>query len=330
MGNWLEHLLPPKEAEASSTTVLTEAFMQMDASLSTVQAMVTDYRAVCKDGALDAPWDAICTQCDEAIASYLSLVAPSAEPSHRAIERGTYLLNCARDEVNSFSYDNDRRLHDAVNEKIRRENDARQLRAAVARRATELSGEATKALSSVSTRLQAARSRQDDVPDAQSALLREFPWASCADVVEEYAHDANEALMCAADLLGRARAAESNKDPEEALALAQKARITLAEADRLIDAVPERLRVLNELRDNPHARSNKTRFALHDAQMFAVDHGLTKQWASVLDAQVKRIEALEASLVVPHPNYWAYSTDLGEVEKFIASVVSRMREAVRR
>ena len=59
-----------------------------------------------------------------------------------------------------------------------------------------------------------------------------------------------------------------------------------------------------------------------------VNRGLVKEWGSVLDAQVARIDRAEADLVGPHPNYWAYLQVLASVETFVKGVVERVRGEV--
>lgn len=199
--------------------------------------------------------------------------------------------------------------------------------AAVVREAPARAEEAKRALSSISTRIDATRGRLADAAPAMSAMLKEFTAANSADLVGNAAAAAKH-ISTAADHLGSARAAQYNADPEEALTLAKQTRNVLTEADQLIAAIPTRLRMLRELRDNPKKAAEQTRFALHDAQMYAVSHGLTKQWASVLDTQLHRIETLEATLGC-HPNYLAYTAGLDRVGEFIASVVTKMRDGVR-
>lgn len=195
---------------------------------------------------------------------------------------------------------------------------------AVVRDVPRRAADAQQALSSISTRIAGTRTRSEGVASALSALLKEFVASSSSDLVGNEAA-ARERIDDAAECFGRARSAQHNGDPEEALALAKQIRTALTQADQLIDAVPGRLRVLRELREQPTKRAEQARFTLHDAQMFAVSRGITKQWGSVLDAQLKRIELLEATLNTVHPDYWAYATGLDQVNEFIASVVMRMR-----
>lgn len=184
--------------------------------------------------------------------------------------------------------------------------------------------QARRAVSSVATRLDAVGNRATRLPGAYSALLREFNAASSADLVEN--ERAGRARMVdAAAELDAARAALRSGDPEAALARTEKVREHLSAADAAVDGVTGRLAVLRELKTDPRGRASGVRFRIRDAQRLAVDRGLTREWGSVLDAQVERIDRAEARLTGPHPDYWAFSTELDLVSEFIARVVQRMR-----
>lgn len=202
---------------------------------------------------------------------------------------------------------------------------------AALRAAPDLANNAERALSSTSTRLSSARTRLEGVAPALSALLREFAAASSSDLFDNEAA-AREHIDEAADSFARARSAQYRGDPEEALALIGQVRAALGAADQLIDAVPNRLRMLHEIRDDPKKISEPARFALHDAQMLALSGNSTatqrQQWASVLDAQLHRIESLEKALNTPHPDYWGYTVGLDRVTEFIRTTVLRMRDSI--
>lgn len=201
--------------------------------------------------------------------------------------------------------------------------DAANLLAHALNQAPRMAEDAKNALSSISTRIAGARTRLEGVAPALSALLREFVAASSSDLVGSEGQ-ARGCIDQAAEWFGEARSAQHRGDPGRALELAVQIRDHLKRADHLIDAVPSRLRVLHELRDDPTARSKKVRFELHDAQMFAVDHGITGKWAPVLDTQLQRIELLEKALGGVHPDYWAYATGLDHLSEFLDTIVARM------
>lgn len=196
---------------------------------------------------------------------------------------------------------------------------------AALRAAPQRADEAKRTISSLSARIEAARTRLENVPPALSCLFKEFAAASSNDLVNNH-EQATQHINRAAELLTRAH----TTTPDEALELAKQIRGTLTQAEQLIDAVPGRLQALRDVRTDPRKQAEHVRFTLHDAQMFAVTHNLTNQWGTVLDAQHQRIETLEAALKVIHPDYWAYTTGLDQVNAFITSVVAKMRGAVKR
>ncbi|WP_312884542.1 hypothetical protein [Nocardia barduliensis] len=183
---------------------------------------------------------------------------------------------------------------------------------------------ANTAISSVTTRLAAVRTRAEGVPPAFSALLREFNAASSADLANNE-RESQRAIEAADAALGRARAAAEN-NPEFALDLTTSARGFLAEAEQRVDAVTKRLALLRAIRADPQEQAKAVRFRLRDAQMLAVSRGLVAEWGSVLDAQAARIDRISETLSGRHPDYWAYVAELDAVTEFIAGVVDRMRK----
>ncbi|WP_062966712.1 hypothetical protein [Nocardia gamkensis] len=183
---------------------------------------------------------------------------------------------------------------------------------------------ANTAISSVTTRLAAVRTRAEGVPQAFSALLREFNAASSADLANNE-RESQRAIEAADAALGRARTAAAENNPEFALDLTTSARGFLAEAEQRVDAVTKRLTLLRAIRSDPQEQAKAVRFRLRDAQMLAVSRGLVAEWGSVLDAQAARIDRISETLSGRHPDYWAYVTELNAVTEFIAGVVERMR-----
>ncbi|MBF6164622.1 hypothetical protein IU486_07515 [Streptomyces gardneri] len=184
---------------------------------------------------------------------------------------------------------------------------------------------ANTAISSVTTRLAAVRTRAEGVPPAFSALLREFNAASSADLANNE-RESQRAIEAADAALGRARAAAAENNPEFALDLTTSARGFLTEAEQRVDAVTKRLTLLRAIRSDPQEHAKAVRFRLRDAQMLAVSRGLVAEWGSVLDAQAVRIDRISETLSGRHPDYWAYVAELDAVTDFIAGVVDRMRK----
>uniref|UniRef100_UPI0024546CC2 hypothetical protein n=1 Tax=Nocardia abscessus TaxID=120957 RepID=UPI0024546CC2 len=184
---------------------------------------------------------------------------------------------------------------------------------------------ANTAISSVTTRLAAVRTRAEGVAPAFSALLREFNAASSADLANNE-RESQRAIEAADAVLGRARAAAAENNPEFALDLTTSARGFLTEAEQRVDAVTKRLALLRAIRSDPQEQAKAVRFRLRDAQMLAVSRGLVAEWGSVLDAQAARIDRISETLSGRHPDYWAYVAELDAVTEFIAGVVDRMRK----
>ncbi|MBF6223546.1 hypothetical protein IU470_00180 [Nocardia abscessus] len=184
---------------------------------------------------------------------------------------------------------------------------------------------ANTAISSVTTRLAAVRTRAEGAAPAFSALLREFNAASSADLANN-GRESQRAIEAADAVLGRARAAAAENNPEFALDLTTSARGFLTEAEQRVDAVTKRLALLRAIRSDPQEQAKTVRFRLRDAQMLAVSRGLVAEWGSVLDAQAARIDRISETLSGRHPDYWAYVAELDAVTEFIAGVVDRMRK----
>ncbi|MCU1642283.1 MAG: hypothetical protein JWN03_2558 [Nocardia sp.] len=187
---------------------------------------------------------------------------------------------------------------------------------------------ASTALASAGTRLSAVQTRTERLAPARSALLREFNAASSADLANNE-RQAHRAIDAAAAELSKARAALQNNDPEQTLELTTSARGLLATAEEQADAVTDRLSLLREVRAQPQEKAKTVRFKLRDAQMLAVNNGLVTQWGSVLDAQAERLERAAGGLVGPHPDYWAYISELDAISGFLTGVVDRMRKTDR-
>ncbi|MEV6319583.1 hypothetical protein AB0M45_00090 [Nocardia sp. NPDC051787] len=187
------------------------------------------------------------------------------------------------------------------------------------------SAAARTAITSVTTRLAAVRTRAEGAGPAYSALLREFNAASSADLADNE-RESRRAIEAAEAALGRARAAATENNPEFALDLTTSARGFLAEAEQQVDAVTKRLTLLRAIRGDPQEHAKAVRFRLRDAQMLAESRGLVAEWGSVLDAQAARIDRISETLSGRHPDYWAYVAELDAVTEFIAGIVDRMRK----
>ncbi|MGU3294648.1 hypothetical protein [Williamsia sp. M5A3_1d] len=202
-----------------------------------------------------------------------------------------------------------------------------ELRAAVAA-APGRAEEVRRALASVRTRRSAVATRAQRLPQAYSALLREFSAACSEDLVgddrrgDEALRSADHFVDAATELLAT--------DPDAAADRVASARSRLADAEQFVDGVTDRLALLREVRADPRALEGEVRFAIRDAQLLAVDRRLVPRWGSVLDAAAARVERATAALVGTHPDYWGYVQELTSVATFVAETVAKMKGEARR
>lgn len=195
--------------------------------------------------------------------------------------------------------------------------------------APHLAARTRSSLPSVRTRLESLATRMQRLPEALSALWREFNQASSADLAQ-HPRKAEAALDSARRQLSRAEEAVRAADPESAQEAITAARAHAAEVDRLIDEVTHRLEQLRSVRQDPRGAEHPVRFAIRDAQRLVVDRALTAEWGTVLDAQSARVDRAMAALDRPHPDYWAMLTELQSVRDFVADIVDRVRRHARR
>ncbi|GHP17879.1 hypothetical protein RN2511_026150 [Rhodococcus sp. NKCM2511] len=184
--------------------------------------------------------------------------------------------------------------------------------------------EARTALVSVRTRIEAVRTRSEGIAPAFSSLLREFNAKSSADLSHNERSSVRHIEQADEDLRA-ARSALDTGNPEQALDLVAQARSHLTDAEHLVDAVTDRVRLLRAVKADPSETENKVRFKLRDAQQLAINRGLVAEWGSVLDAQLARIDRASNALTGTHPDYWSYLQDLATISDFIAGVIERMR-----
>lgn len=192
------------------------------------------------------------------------------------------------------------------------------------REAPGLADSASRAIASARTRLQAVRTRADGIDTVRSGLLREFSAACSADLVDNDRIAADEAAAADSALVA-AEGALREDQPDQAHERIIAARDHLAAAGDAVDAVTERLRLLREVKADPAAYAGRTRFALRDAQLLAVQKGHIAQWGSVLDVQHERIERATAELDRVHPDYWGFVQTLADVDRTVDSATDRMR-----
>lgn len=190
--------------------------------------------------------------------------------------------------------------------------------------APRIGDDAQRSLAAAGTRLQAVRNRAADLADTRSALLREFSAACSADLVDNDKVAARESAA-AETALGTAALRLREGTPDLALETVGLARDHLDTADAAVNAVGERLRTLRAAKADPAAVAARTRFALRDAQLLAVQKQQVHRWGSVLDAQHARVERAIADLERVHPDYRQYLQTLADIDRVIADAVDRMR-----
>ncbi len=189
--------------------------------------------------------------------------------------------------------------------------------------AASLPEQADRVIRSVETRMSAVGHRATQMPDALSALLREFS-TDCSKDLRDNQRAVDGHLTEARDDIEQARR-HVRTDPDVAITDAERARDHLDEAQRAVDQVLDRLRTLRDVRADPAGHERKVRFRLRDAQQFAVNNSLVDDWGSVLDAQGDRIDRARTTLGRIHPDYWAYWTELRAVDARITEIIDRMR-----
>lgn len=194
--------------------------------------------------------------------------------------------------------------------------------------APHLAQKAITSLPALRTRLDSLTTRMQRLPEAQSAMWREFSQASSADL-NEHGRKAEAALAAARLDYDKAGRAVREGRSEDALDLVASSREHAGRADVLIDEVTGRLDQLREVKRDPRGAEHPVRFAIRDAQRLVVDRGLAGEWGSVLDAQSARVDRAMLGLDRPHPDYWTLITELRSVREFVADVVDRVRQRAR-
>ena len=183
-------------------------------------------------------------------------------------------------------------------------------------------------IGSVRTRLEVVSNKLNNLAEIRSALLREFAATSTADLAG--ADDrARKALEQAKSEFSAAESAINSHQAEGASHRLMAARGFLTTAETEHAALTDRLNVLRQTKADPRAASEKVRFRIRDAQRLVVGKDLVREWGSVLDAQIDRVERAENELVGPHPDYWAFLKTLNDVDDYVKTVIDRVRSAGR-
>jgi hypothetical protein len=217
-----------------------------------------------------------------------------------------------------------------VQQTVQRADEVRRKAEAVrveAERLPELARETDKRLVSLRTRVQALATRAEGVDPVLSELRRRFSVA-CWEDLQHVPVQAAEAVRQAEAALTEARRARADQRWAEATARLSAVRSLMDDVDGAVGAAGERLRRLNEVRKDPTAEVERTRFAIRDAQRLAMQGRTTPQprHARPLDEAVARLDRAVAALEGRHPDYWAFLTETAAVRETANRVVANIRE----
>jgi DNA repair exonuclease SbcCD ATPase subunit len=207
---------------------------------------------------------------------------------------------------------------------MRREADAVR---AEAERLPERAREIDKRLVSLRTRVQALGTRAEGVTPVLSELRRGFS-AACWQDLQHVPDQAAQAVRQAETALAEARAARDEQRWADATSRLATVRALMDDVDGAVGAAGDRLRRLKEVRKDPKAEVEKTRFVIRDAQRLAMQGRATPEarHARPLDEAVARLDRALAGLEGRHPDYWAFLTETAAVRETANRVVANIRE----
>jgi chromosome segregation ATPase len=198
---------------------------------------------------------------------------------------------------------------------------------AEAERLPERAREIDKRLVSLRTRVQALSTRAEGVTPVLSELRRGFS-AACWQDLQQVPDQAAQAVRQAETALAEARAARDAQRWADATARLATVRALMDDVDGAVAAAGDRLRRLKEVRKDPKAEVEKTRFVIRDAQRLAMQGRSTPEprHARPLDDAVARLDRALAGLEGRHPDYWAFLTETAAVRETANRVVANIRE----
>ncbi|MEU9036806.1 hypothetical protein AB0D45_18135 [Streptomyces sp. NPDC048352] len=204
--------------------------------------------------------------------------------------------------------------------------DAEAIRAEAAR-LPERAAEIDRRLVSLRTRAQALRNRADRVDPVLSELRRRFS-AACWQDLQHVPEQALRDVARAEDRLGEAGRAREEQRWADVSALVEAVRTALDATDEAVSAAQDRLTRLEAVARDPKAESERTRFAIRDAQRLAMAGRSVPdpRHARPLDEAVARMERALAGLEERHPDYWHFLQEMGEVRAAVGRVVADIRD----
>ncbi|MCH0542061.1 hypothetical protein I3F58_21355 [Streptomyces sp. MUM 203J] len=196
-----------------------------------------------------------------------------------------------------------------------------------AERLPEQAAETDRRLVSLRTRAQALAHRAASVEPVLSELRRRFS-AACWQDLQPVPARAAENVRRAEEKLAEAARARAEQRWADATALLATVRALLNATDEDVSAAGERLRRLDAVAKDPQQEVERTRFAIRDAQRFAMAgrHTPDPRHARPLDDAVARLDRALAGLEGRHPDYWHFLTETEAVRATAARVVDQIRE----
>ncbi|WP_346772016.1 hypothetical protein [Streptomyces sp. JH34] len=198
---------------------------------------------------------------------------------------------------------------------------------AEADRLPERAAEIDRRLVSLRTRAEALTTRAGQVEPVLSELRRRFS-AACWQDLQPVPEQAAVNVRQAEEKLVEAAAARSEQRWADATSRLSTVRALLNATDEAVSAAGDRLRRLDAVARSPQAETDRTRFAIRDAQRLAMAGRNTPdpRHARPLDDAVARLERAIAGLDGRHPDYWHFLTETEAVRRTANQVVSAIRE----
>ncbi|MFJ8919849.1 hypothetical protein B046DRAFT_01027 [Streptomyces sp. LamerLS-316] len=191
----------------------------------------------------------------------------------------------------------------------------------------ERAAEIDRRLVSLRTRAQALTTRAGQVEPVLSELRRRFS-AACWQDLQPVPEQAAANVRQAETKLAEAAEARSEQRWADATSRLSTVRALLNATDEAVSAAGDRLRQLDAVAKNPQAETDRTRFAIRDAQRLAMAgrHTPDPRHARPLDDAVARLERAIEGLEGRHPDYWHFLTETEAVRQTANRVVSAIRE----
>ncbi|NJP99567.1 hypothetical protein [Streptomyces zingiberis] len=217
-----------------------------------------------------------------------------------------------------------------LRETLRRADELLRAAEGIRSEAAQLPGRAAeidRRLVTLRTRAEAITTRTEGVGPVLSELRRRYS-AACWQDLQRVPDEAAAAVAQAEEKLREAREARREQRWPDALARLGTVRTLLDGADEDVTAAGDRLRRLDEVSADPSKETERTRFAIRDAQRLAMAGRATPdpRHARPLDDAVARLDRAVAELEGRHPDWWRFLTETEAVRRSVARVVTDIRE----